>query len=79
MAVAITCGYGGYLLPLLAAHSSFIIVSLKFDHRGPIDKNPALVQIMAWCQTANKPLSDPMMFWFIDVYMHHLAYLYAHA
>ena len=23
MAVAITCGYGGYLLPLLAAHSSF--------------------------------------------------------
>ena len=24
MAVAITCGYGGYLLPLLAAHSSFI-------------------------------------------------------
>ena len=24
MAVAITCGYGGYLLPLLAAHSSFL-------------------------------------------------------
>ena len=23
MAVAITCGYGGYLLPLLAAHSSW--------------------------------------------------------
>ena len=23
MAVAITCGYGGYLLPLLAAHSSY--------------------------------------------------------
>ena len=26
MAVAITCGYGGYLLPLLAAHSSFIVL-----------------------------------------------------
>ena len=26
MAVAITCGYGGYLLPLLAAHSSYWIV-----------------------------------------------------
>ena len=26
MAVAITCGYGGYLLPLLAAHSSFSLV-----------------------------------------------------
>ena len=24
MAVAITCGYGGYLLPLLAAHSSYL-------------------------------------------------------
>ena len=29
MAVAITCGYGGYLLPLLAAHSSCISVSHK--------------------------------------------------
>ena len=26
MAVAISCGYGGYLLPLLAAHSSSILV-----------------------------------------------------
>ena len=26
MAVAITCGYGGYLLPLLAAHSSYHLV-----------------------------------------------------
>ena len=25
MAVAISCGYGGYLLPLLAAHSSFFL------------------------------------------------------
>ena len=29
MAVAITCGYGGYLLPLLAAHSSFIMFHIK--------------------------------------------------
>ena len=28
MAVAITCGYGGYLLPLLAAHSSLLKVIL---------------------------------------------------
>ena len=26
MAVAITCGYGGYLLPLLAAHSSYSLL-----------------------------------------------------
>ena len=31
MAVAITCGYGGYLLPLLAAHSSFIMGHLWYD------------------------------------------------
>ena len=30
MAVAITCGYGGYLLPLLAAHSSLHMVDLSF-------------------------------------------------
>ena len=32
MAVAITCGYGGYLLPLLAAHSSFC--RIKFENLG---------------------------------------------
>ena len=30
MAVAITCGYGGYLLPLLAAHSSYTYLFRKF-------------------------------------------------
>ena len=30
MAVAITCGYGGYLLPLLAAHSSLVLVKYFF-------------------------------------------------
>ena len=29
MAVAITCGYGGYLLPLLAAHSSYLLAYLS--------------------------------------------------
>ena len=37
MAVAITCGYGGYLLPLLAAHSSsdllFCIINNKVSSR----------------------------------------------
>ena len=32
MAVAITCGYGGYLLPLLAAHSSFPQPTLMLNH-----------------------------------------------
>ena len=34
MAVAITCGYGGYLLPLLAAHSSFLSVHLTNPYSG---------------------------------------------
>ena len=34
-------------------------ISLKFVRKGPIDKNPALVQIMAWRQTGDKPLFEP--------------------
>ena len=33
----------------------------KFIPKGPINNNPALVQIMAWCQPGDKPLSEPMM------------------
>ena len=36
-------------------------ISLKCVHKGPINNIPALVQIMAWCQPGNKPLSEPMM------------------
>ena len=35
--------------------------SLKFLRKGPIDNNPALVQIMAWHRSGDKPLSKPMM------------------
>ena len=34
-----------------------INISLKIIARGPINNNPALVQIMAWCQPGDKPLS----------------------
>ena len=50
-----------------------IKVSLKFVPKGPINHIPALVQIMAWCRTGNKPLSEPMMTQFNDAYMRHLA------
>ena len=39
----------------------FTKISLKSVPKGPIDYNPALVQIMAWCRTGNKPLSEPML------------------
>ena len=38
-----------------------IKISLKFVPQGPIDNIPSLVQIMAWRQPGNKPLSEPMM------------------
>ena len=38
-----------------------IRISLKFVLKGPIDNIPALVQIMAWRRSGDKPLSEPMM------------------
>ena len=36
-------------------------ISLQYVPKGPIDNNEALVQIMAWHQTGNMPLSEPMI------------------
>ena len=38
-----------------------IKISLKFVPKGPINNNPAFVQIMAWRRSGDKPLSEPMM------------------
>ena len=38
-----------------------IRISLKFVSKGPINNNPALVQIMAWRRPGDKPLSGPRM------------------
>ena len=43
-----------------------IKISLKFVLNGPIGNNPALVQIMTWCQTGDKPLSESMLTQFTD-------------
>ena len=34
--------------------------SLKFVPKGSINNIPALVQIMAWCRSGDKPLSEPV-------------------
>ena len=44
-----------------------IKISLKFVHKGPINKIPALVQIMAWHRIGDKPLSELML---ISLSMH---------
>ena len=36
-------------------------ISLKFVPKGPINNNPALVQIIAWRRSGDKPLSEPVM------------------
>ena len=46
-------------------------ISLKIVAKGPIDNNPALVQIMAWRRTGDKPLSETMLTQFIDAFMRH--------
>ena len=48
-----------------------IQVSLKFVPKGSIDNKWALVQVMAWRRTGDKPLSEPMLTQFIDSYMRH--------
>ena len=50
-----------------------INISLKFVPKGPINNIPALVQIMAWRQTGDKPIYEPMMTQFNDAYMRHSA------
>ena len=38
-----------------------IKISLMYVPKGPMNNNPALVQIMAWCRPGDKPLSEPMV------------------
>ena len=48
-----------------------IEISLKVVAMSPIDNKPALVQVMAWRRTGDKPLSEPMLIHFNDAYMQH--------
>ena len=48
-----------------------IQMSLKFVPRSPIDNKLTLVQVMAWCQTSNKPFPELMVTQLIGAYMRH--------
>ena len=48
-----------------------IKISPKCVPKGPIDNNPALVQIMAWRLFGTKSLSEPMLTRFTDAHMRH--------
>ena len=47
----------------------FILISLKFGLRSPIDNKSALVQIMAWRRTGDKPLPELMLTQFTEAYI----------
>ena len=46
-----------------------IEISFKFVPRSPIDDKAALVQVMAWRQTGDKPFPEPMLTQFTDAYI----------
>ena len=46
-----------------------IKISLKFVPKGQIDNKSAIVQVMAWCWTGDKPLYEPMLSQFTDAFM----------
>ena len=48
-----------------------ITISLKFIPKGPIDYKSALVQVVAWHRTGEKPLSESMLTQFTDAYIRH--------
>ena len=50
-----------------------IDISLKCVPEGPIYKMSAVVQVMACRRSGDKPLLEPMMIRFADVYIHHEA------
>ena len=49
----------------------FIWISLKCVPKGPIDNKSALVQVMAWHRTGNKPIPEQMLTQIIVTYMLH--------
>ena len=48
-----------------------ITISLKFIPKGHIDYKSALVQVMAWHRTGEKPLPESMLTQFTDAYIRH--------
>ena len=51
-------------------HEKSIKISLKCVRKGPTDDNPALIEIMAWHQIGDKPLSEPMLTQFLVTLWH---------
>ena len=46
-----------------------IQISLKFVPRSQVENTPAVLQVMAWHWTGNKPLHETNMTQFTDAYV----------
>ena len=46
----------------------FIQISLKLFPNGPTDNTSAFVRVMSWKWIGDKPLPEPMLIQFIDIY-----------
>ena len=61
--------FTGVIFKCISIEEKFFIliqISLKFVPQGPNDNKAALVLIMAWCRTGDKPLAEPMLNQFTD-------------
>ena len=70
------CNFTDNIFKFIFLNEIFWILNkilLKYVRYGLIDNMAALVQIMSWCRTSDKPLSEPMLACFTDAYMRHSA------
>ena len=68
------CHFAGAIFKCIFMNGRFCIfiqITLKFVPKGQIDNRPALVQVMAWRRTGDKPLPGSMVTQFINAYMLH--------
>ena len=58
---------------ILVNEKFYILIKILLNSvpKGPIDNNPALVQIMACRLFGANPLSEPMLTIYADTYMRH--------
>ena len=50
-------------ISLNESYCCFIKISLKFVHNSPVDNKSALVEVMDWRQTDDKPLTELNQWW----------------
>ena len=58
---------------IFSIENDIILIQISLNHvpRSPIGNKSALVRLMAWRQSGDKPLPGPMMTQFTDAYMRH--------